>query len=186
MKTSILTLLLLSFSLTFFAQENIQLHPVIGDTISQNEKILFLLFPDIPDSSFQYATLQHKTDSIFILDEYVSNQHNKKELCFNELNYYKENIDKLLTYYASLNNASHPNEQINSNTPLHYKTPIYISLTSDQLEKMTKEAKRYNALKLEAEEKGLWGTERDNYIKTKGYWDFPIIGNQLNKHLNSF
>ncbi len=175
MKCSILTLLTLSFSLALCAQKIIQLHPIIGDTISQNEKILFLLFPDIPDSSFQFGTLKQNVDSAFFLDEFVSNQHYKKELTINEINKYKENIDKLLTYYASFNDTTKSNEQIDLNKPFHLKKPIGISITSDQLEKMKKEATRYNALKLEAEEKGLWGTEKDNYIKTKGYWKLPII-----------
>ncbi|WP_159102778.1 hypothetical protein [Marinilabilia salmonicolor] len=47
-------------------------------------------------------------------------------------------------------------------------------MSEQQIKKMTKESRRYNQLKLEADEQGLMGYDRRKYIETGGRMEFPL------------
>ncbi len=162
-----------------------QLHPIIGDTISQSEKRLFLLFSQIPDSTYHFGQLMFDDKEGYMLISTMNNADVlKQEIDREEVEQYKANVDKLLAYYAQIDTSSVISDKndlglslmsLNSN-PVNKDA---LQLSSEQKKILVKNAIRYNYLKMEGIDNGLWGQDLDNYIKTSGSWDFPILGLML-------
>lgn len=145
----------------------ISLHPLIGDTIDQKEKSRFFLFPEIADSDFCWGeiicsnegySLQYNTGSCSMT--------NKQDSL--AIEQYKINIKKLISYYESLSNSDSAKISIKDfNTTV---SPIKINIiSSGMMEKLPYESRRYEYLNGEAERMGLWGDEKEDYIKKSGY-----------------
>lgn len=97
-------------SVNLHAQDSlIVLHKVVGDTIGKNEKRQYLLFPEIPDSTFEYCTISQKNGIYFITSRFRNNLTSATETNASTLNGYKVNIEKLHEYYY---NKAHPGASV--------------------------------------------------------------------------
>ena len=98
----ILINLILSLGFQCKSQDSLfVLHPIIGEIIDRNEKIDYLLFPEIKDSIFNYCSIKHEGDKYFVNSHLVSDSINIIQLNISEINQYQKNIDKLYDYYSS-------------------------------------------------------------------------------------
>lgn len=98
----ILISLILSLGIDCKSQESLfVLHPLVGEVIDRNEKIDYLLFPEINDSLFNYCQIKHVEDSYFVISHLVSDSVITIQLNNSEINQYNKNIDKLFDYYSS-------------------------------------------------------------------------------------
>jgi len=152
---------------TAFSQEIVQLHPVVGDTIGNSEKIAFYLFPEIADSSFIQGVIffQHSTFKVNILEE------NKPDYTIDVdstmLVEYNQNIEKLIQYYSKLQESDSLNQkqQLLSNSSAIQMSPE-CKLNAEERKKLITESRRYLRKKDRAEDLGLWGKEKEDYIKS--------------------
>jgi len=184
MRKLVLAIIFIVFnSLIILAQNKIaQIHPVIGDTVSQSEKRLFLLFSDIPDSTYQFGHITFDNhESYFLISTKNNGDVLKQKIEREDIERYKQNVDKLLLYYAQMdtsftndNNSmlaeaivSKSNRSINSDA---------LKLSFEQRKILVKNARRYSDLKMEGMDSGLWGKDLENYIKTSGSWNIPVLG----------
>lgn len=72
---------------------------MIGDTIDLHEKTEYYLFPDIPDSTYQFSYIKY-ADSLYILVTYFSGDTIQKRVIDTlEINSYRLNVLKLIKYY---------------------------------------------------------------------------------------
>ena len=77
------------------------LHPIVGEIIDQNEKIDYLLFPEINDSLFSYCQIKQIEDDFLVVSYLISDSIITIQLNISEINQYQKNIDKLYEYYSS-------------------------------------------------------------------------------------
>lgn len=175
-RAAFLFLVFVLFALPLKSQQPVVLHPVVGDTIDLIEKLDYLLFSDVPDSLFEQGVLVSKEQGYQLTvrnGEGISEFDVSRE----EFRMLSENVEKLSAYYqqkAAKNDAS-----AKENSPLITRDSIPMGLniewmSEQQIKKMTKESRRYNQLKLEADEQGLMGYDRRKYIETGGRMEFPL------------
>jgi hypothetical protein len=98
----ILINLILSIGIQCRSQDSLfVLHPLVGDVIDRNEKIDYLLFPEINDSLFSYCQIKQVEERFFVISHLVSDSVITIQLNISEINQYNKNIDKLHEYYSS-------------------------------------------------------------------------------------
>ena len=181
-RSLLLILFLLIYSNLLFAQKNIiALNAIIGDTIDKNEKEIFYLFPEIEDSSYVYGQIFKDSNQLWSLsilesDTVVS------EIDSLKIESYRNNINKLIAYHIYLSKKDSAFADINN---LLYSDSIgrkanSITYTPTMRKKLRKDAQRYTYLKGKAEEIGLWGVDKDNYIQTSSFIGGTIYN--PNKH----
>jgi hypothetical protein len=167
--------------MTFFistpviSQKQVELHPQVGDTIDLIEKLDYLLFTEIPDSLFDHGTLTQNGEN-YQLKVWHDNEVDKYDVSVEKFEQYAGNVKKLSTYYQR------QKEKLQAAT----KKSLVIKrdsippgldiewMSEKQKSKMIKESRRYNNLKLEADELGLMGFDREKYIRTGGQMEFPL------------
>ncbi len=164
------------FTLSGFSQTKMVLHPEVGDTIGLIEKIDYLLFPEIPDSLFDYGVVFQDGDQ-YRLQITNGSDTNNIALSSVSLKNYKANIDKLRRYYDR--KLEEDSISLKTDSTIVNKDSITTGLdiewmSQKQKEKMVDESSRYNRLKLEADEMGLMGFDREKYIKTGGYIEIGL------------
>ncbi len=76
------------------------LHPVLGDTISREEKINYLLFPEIDDTVFNYAIVDSIESTVIVKVETNSGLL-ELSLTEQEVQTYRANISKLAAFYTN-------------------------------------------------------------------------------------
>ncbi len=161
-----LSILLLSNCINDFSQNTVQLHPVVGDTISYSEKVAFYLFPEINDSSFIEGIVffQDSAFKVKITEKYKDSY--ILSLDSTLLKKYNNNIEKLIHYYSTLEVADSVEQKqlLLSNTSTIQLSPEFI-LNEEERKQLVKESRRYLRKKDKAEDLGLWGVDKDNYIK---------------------
>jgi hypothetical protein len=167
MKKIILSIIGLTFFISATSQDKIViLHSIVGDTITLKEKKDYLLFPDIVDSVFNFGIL-HLTNNTFQLYVYQSKDPLIVQIDSSEIHQYKLNIEKLSEYYSNVSsdNSIESSESImlnNNNT----KNP---TLHQSSINPNTlKEAKRNQLLNNSADNQGITGKAKENYINTGG------------------
>jgi hypothetical protein len=171
MKKLILSFIGLTFFISATSQDKIViLHPIIGDTITLQEKKDYLLFPDIVDSVFNFGIL-HLTNNTFQLYVYQSKDPLIVQIDSSEIHQYKLNIEKLSEYYSNVSsdNSIESSESImlnNNNTKNHTLHQSSISPTT--LKRTLKEATRTQLLNNSADRQGITGKAKENYINTGG------------------
>ena len=152
-----------------FSQQLVQLHAMVGDTIDNTEKVAFYLFPEINDSSFVEAVIFYR-DSVFQVQ--IAEKGKEKYMFTADsilLQDYHNNIEKLALYYARL---AEQNTEDNKNMVVSQaKVPTgpEIKLNEEDRKKLVKEARRYWRKKDKAEDLGLWGVDKENYIKAASH-----------------
>ncbi len=175
MKRTFISIILLFISYFSFSQDKIfVLHPFIGDTIDNNEKNKFLLFPEINDSYFRFGLIHLISNKKYLLYSYPDYNSSPKisEIDSLTIKEYARNIQKFIDYYTRLlrnpdlyQPLSSPQKQKDLNVNLNISPEFYKKLAS--------EVDRYQSLKGAAEQKGLWGKDKENYIKTGWYLTIP-------------
>ncbi len=175
MKSKLLLFIFLCTGYLSFSQDRIfVLHPFIGDTIDNNEKNKFLLFPEINDSYFRFGLIHLISNKKYLLYSYSDYNSIPKitEIDSLTIKEYARNIQKFIDYYTSLlknpdliQPPSSQKKQKNLNVNLNISPEFYKKLAS--------EVDRYQSLKSAAELKGLWGKDKENYIKTGWYLTIP-------------
>ncbi len=148
------------------SQEIVQLHPVVGDTISKSEKVAFYLFPEIKDTCFIEGVIFYQ-DSAFkvsIIEKYKGSY----DLAIDStlLHDYKQNIEKLIHYYSSLEVSDSLDRRslLLTNSISNQKAPD-CSLNEEETKQLVKESRRYLRKKDKAEDLGLWGIDKEHYIQ---------------------
>lgn len=165
MKTLLLCVIVfIGSALCAFAQsELIVLHQIIGDTIDKQEQQEFLLFSDILDENFTSATI-HFEDSKYTLciksDSGLKIAAIKKEDVVEN----SEHVDKLTRYFKSLVEMK---DSLNIDLKSPTSWPKFHSeiLNDTQRKNIAIEARSYFQLNQDAEELGLSGIDKENYIK---------------------
>jgi len=164
--TSALIILLLALCNGLHAQHAFQLHPVVGDTISNSEKVAFYLFPEITDTCFVEGLIfyQDSAYTVRISEKYKG----AYELAMDstQLQAYKQNIEKLIHYYSSLqvSDSIAEKQALLSNGLSTNKAPEY-RLNAEERKQLVKESRRYLRKKDKAEDLGIWGPDQELYIK---------------------
>lgn len=148
------------------SQKLVQLHPLIGDTISYTEKVAFYLFPEISDSCYVQGVICYQDSAlkVNIIEKYKG----AYDLSIDStiLNQYKQNIEKLILYYSNLNvsDTLNQNQILLSTTTANQKAPEY-RMTEEERKQLVKESKRYLRKEDKAEDLGIHGVDRELYIQ---------------------
>lgn len=157
---------LLTLSNGISSQQIVQLHPVVGDTISYSEKVAFYLFPEITDSCFIEGLIFYE-DSVFkvnVIEKYKESY----ELAIDSimLNRYQQNIEKLIDYYSRLevSDSLRKKQLLLSNGLTVQKGPEY-RLNEEERNQLVQESRRYLRKKDKAEDLGIWGPDQEIYIQ---------------------
>ncbi|MDE5420867.1 hypothetical protein L3073_01455 [Ancylomarina sp. DW003] len=151
-------------NLAAFSQDKlVVLHHIVGDTIDIQEQRDFILFSDILDQEFNSATI-HFHNSKYLMHVNSDSGLKTVELTEKDIEENREHVDKLVKYFKSLveRNDSLWIEERTSETWPKYQAKI---LTDDQRRTIAKDAIKYFDLNQDAEDLGLWGLEKENYIK---------------------
>lgn len=175
MKNILISIILLFTGYLSFSQEKIfVLHPFVGDTIDNYEKNKFLLFPEINDSYFRFGQIHLISDKKYLLYSYSDYNSIPKisEIDSLTIKEYAGSIQKYIDYYTGL-----------LKTPDLIHTPssaknqkdlkVNLNISPEFYKKLASEIERVQHLKWDAEQKGLWGKDKENYIKTGGYITIP-------------
>jgi len=175
-KTTITLIILINWTLCFSQVEKIILHQVVGDTISLKEKIDYLLFPEIADTNFNYGLVRYINTSYYIISYFKSDSLIRQIDSTDIYNYHK-NIEKLYAYYSNKTQSDNSSEtsyviltdSVNKSQKLNTN---YIS--PEMRKKIEYDANRYQRLNGEAQNQGLKGQDRQNYINTGGYGELKF------------
>ena len=175
MKSKLILIILLFTSYLSFSQDKIfVLHPFVGDTIDNYEKNKFLLFPEINDSYFRFGQIHFIANNKYLL--YSFSDYNSipkiSEIDSLTIKEYARNIQKFIDYYTTLlknPNLIHPPSSANKQKDLS----VNLNISPEFYKKLASELDRYQSLKWAAEQKGLWGKDKENYIKTEWYLTIP-------------
>ena len=160
-----LPLLLLLTHASFSQNQLINIHPLVGDTISHEEAYTYYMFQNYDVKIFDYAMLYEVNNGykVFFYGEQVQ----EASIDSLTLNEYHENIEKIYQYMLK-NDESKDNITL-QDTILIESVNLKL-MTPEQKDKMVKDARVYTMKMLNANEQGLMGPERDDYInKTGGY-----------------
>ncbi|MUP36493.1 hypothetical protein [Labilibaculum euxinus] len=183
MKNLIVSILFLIGSISVFAQKQIViLHPIVGDTIDLAEKQTYLLFADVDDSTYDYGQVMKEGDNYFLN---VHSQSGEKLIEVDQLKLeeYHTNIQKLLAYYSYLENPDQLKEA--PLVVLNQKDTCALEMDIEYLspkmkKKLRKDSDRYQYLKSDAERKGYWGEDQENYIKTASHFVIYVSDKKKN------
>jgi len=185
LKKQIFTLLSLLISLSVFSQKQIVvLHPVLGDSIDKVEKVNYLLFPELGDSLFTYGQIHFKNNK-FYLHAYSQTGSTLREIDSLEMKQYYLNVEKLMAYYAYKNNPDTLNDSrsvILSSMDTSALQQRIKYLSPEMRKKLSKDSRRYQSLKADAEQKGYIGVDKENYIKTSGYLEISTSKSKNRTH----
>jgi hypothetical protein len=115
MKNVITLLIGLFVGFTSYSQDNLfVLHPLVGDTISQAEKIEFVLFPEINNEDFLSGTLTYSAEGYFLHYQTPGNAITTKQISDLDINQYRINLGKLDEYYSNLSKNDSTKSKVKS------------------------------------------------------------------------
>ncbi len=168
----ILILKLCILSMTFaFSQGNlISLHPLIGDTVSYQEKIDYLLFTEVVDTNYLFGLLYSNDSNNYYLISYHSTDSAITKIDSGKISEYRLNIDKLYAFYTSQSKPDTIHEKGNLfliDSISHGFNKNFIS--PEMSKQIGRDARRYQGLNNAADKQGLKGQDKENYINTGGY-----------------
>lgn len=168
MKKKIYLLVFLFLQQSAFAQDKlVVLHPLVGDTIDRSERDVFLLFPEITNSDFISATIQSRTDKFYLHALSITGL-DIVEIDSMTLRQSREHVEKLLKYFAYLDERE--NESLEIDTIVGNWISLERELlTAQQRKKIATDAREYFDSNQDAESLGLWGLEKENYIKVNSH-----------------
>ena len=160
----ILSLVLLTISLSVFSQEKlIVLHAVVGDTIDKQEQRDIGLFSDIIGQNFISATI-HCENKKYVM--HINSEQGLLIVSIKEEDIVEnsKHIDKLVSYFKSL---AEKQDSLDMGFKTNESLPKFQTelLNEEQKRKIAKEARAYFRLNQSAEQLGLSGLEKENYIR---------------------
>lgn len=85
---------------------------------------------------------------------------------------YTWNIQKFIDYYTTLIKRPVPINST-SRTKKQKEFDVNLNISPEFYKKLASEIDRYQYLKWAAEQKGLWGKDKENYIKTSRFLTIP-------------
>lgn len=158
------------YTLSFAQGTPVVLHPAVGDTVFLQSKNDYLLFPEVPNSDFDFGCLAFD-GSAYTFTAHLGDQVQAVVVDSNTINTYRNNIEKLFAYYM---NQTDPDSLAVGAWGVGDTLNPFPDVKTDYLnqevrEKIGRAARRYQQLYYQAIDKGLQGAERDNYVKTGGY-----------------
>jgi hypothetical protein len=152
MKHFILVIIGVLFYLIGHSQEQIfVLHHLVGDTIDKNEKLKYLLFPEIDVADFDYCYLITSKGDYFIKTHTQTKSVNIQKTDTTSINQNIRNINKLEAYFAhkdSYDTLLRSNQNLQLNTPMVVTTPL---IDNESKVRIRKEVRRDARLKNDAE-----------------------------------
>jgi hypothetical protein len=175
-RAAFLFLVFVLFALPLKSQQPVVLHPVVGDTIDLIEKLDYLLFSDVPDSLFEQGVLIPDNQDYQLL-VWHEGEVAKVDVSAEDFEMLSGNVEKLSAYYQQKAGKKGDSAEVYSPLITRDSIPMGLNIewmSEQQINKMTKESRRYNQLKLEADEQGLMGYDRRKYIETGGRMEFPL------------
>lgn len=164
--------ILFSVIISALSQEAvIILHPSVGDTIDKIEKTTYYLFPDVNDSIYQSGVIYTAEDS-FILHFNTLSGLMTLVLDSTEILKAKNNIEKIIQYQATMakrDTISHSCDVrlLKGDSCIRQFNMNF--MPPDKMKRMAKEARRYQHLNNRANDMGLWGKEKDDFIKQSNH-----------------
>lgn len=136
-------------------------HPIVGDTIDLQEKKVYLLFSFIKDDDFSKAVVKQNKDQYLL---YTAKDNKIRKIQKDVINECHRNIEKLVAYFA-LQSKKDTLKLIREIHEVDESLPVHTSfLSAEQLKRISKKANRYQELKLDGQDQGLWGKDLDKYI----------------------
>lgn len=175
----IFLIVLTNYTGTYSQNDNTVFHPVVGDTINLKEKVDYLLFSEVSSKNFIYGIISFM-DNEYKLISYHTNDTLTTSLDSAKIAEYRQNIDKLYAYYSNeskdsiivnnkdnillINNSQSP-ESINQN-----------NLSPELRKQIGNDAQRYIDLNNAAENQGLSGIDKQNYIQSAGQGRIRLKG----------
>ncbi|MCU4176634.1 hypothetical protein [Carboxylicivirga sp. N1Y90] len=165
LRKNLIGLLLLAFVLpmSILAQEKVEIHPLLGDSITYEEAYKYYLFRDIGKLDFDYAQVYKKSD-VYSLHFYGDSAFSIP-MDSMQLKQYVANVELINQYELS---ASQTNDINVKSDSLIVKSIDLHLMNDEQKKKMIKDARLYQMKKLNADEQGLHGTQREDYINYTG------------------
>ena len=180
MKRTCSVFLIMLVNQLIFSQDRIfVLHPFIGDTIDNYEKNRFLLFPEMSDSSFFFGQIHHLSDNNYLLYAYSDYKAIPRISKIDSLTIkeYYLNIQKFIDYYkVLLKSPDSVHKPLNAYKENNLK--VNLNISPEFYKKLSSDVDRYQFLKWNAQERGLWGREIEDYIKTSGFFTIPSKKNK--------
>jgi len=171
MKNLITLLIGLFVVFTSYSQNNLfVLHPLVGDTISQAEKIKFVLFPEINNEDFLSGTLTHSAERYFLHYQTPGNVINTRQISDQDINQYQVNLGKLDEYYSNLSKDDSTKSKVKSVVEIksEQEGKLNTDLINDETKnKIVKEAIMDVRMKEDAEQ--LNQIKKGNDITGGGY-----------------
>lgn len=182
-KYAVLALIILLAARPCRSQDSMHvLHPVVGHIIDQNEKMYYLLFPEISNDRFKLGYIKPAGENYFLVARLLNDSILTTKLDTSDIRKYRTNIGKLYAYYSELmkNDSITESEKVTKMVevknggayPLH--SPL---LNTGIQETIGDESRRDSRLQDDAELKKLWkqGSNIDNaglyidfgYVKKK-------------------
>ena len=144
-------------------QKIISLHPLIGDTITYEEAYDFYLLHENDIKSFDYAIIiqEHQDYTVY----FYGDSARQASIDSLQIAQYHQNIEKLWQY--TLQSRAEQNKSLDKDTSVIQSVDLNL-MTLEQKKKMIKDARLYNHKKLNADEWGLMGNEREDYMNYSG------------------
>ncbi len=163
--------LVLNIAFHGYAQSTlIVLHSVVGDTISLAEKRDYLLFPEIPDSTFEEGILLQERET-YQLVAFHGGDSLMVDISAENLEEYRQHVEKLYAYYTG--KQAGKSDSLQSQISLSDSIPDLPEAQGDYLndearKKIRKDAFRYQMLNNMADDQGLRGREKEQYMEKGG------------------
>ena len=155
MKKLTILLIVIALNVQSYGQDPLfVLHPLVGDTIDRNEKLNYLLFPQITDSDFKYCTLTHSEKGYFVNTTKIDCSSTVNQADSTEINQTRARLDKVVAYYLnqeqndSIKNA-HKEKLELLGQPSNFKMDNIVG--EDTKERIFKEVRSENRMKDDAE-----------------------------------
>lgn len=151
-----------------FAQDSlITLDPSVGDTISLDEKMKYVLFENHDNVDFKYAVIRHNATGNSVYFQYASKEY-LLPIDDKKLDECRQNIAILNAYHAKDENStmikkSNSTQQINKNY-----------MTDEMKQKLIIESRNYVDLRNEADRLGLRGQNREKYMSGGGRFQIEL------------
>ncbi len=151
------------YTSSFSQDKLIVLHSVIGDTIDQQEQSDFILFSDILDHSFVSATI-HCENAKYVMHIHSVSGLKLVNIKEEDVLENSKHVDKLVQYFKFLTKKK---DSLNINLRTADNWPKFQSELLDvaQKKKIAQEAREFFMVNQDAEECGLIGIDKENYIK---------------------
>ncbi|MGZ2370083.1 hypothetical protein ACXR6G_09885 [Ancylomarina sp. YFZ004] len=164
MRLALFFIFLVITHLSVIAQDKlIVLHEIVGDTIDKHEQRTFVLFSDILDQDFTSATIHCGNEKYVMHINSVSGL-KLVEIKEDDIVENSKHVDKLASYFKSLVVKK---DSLDLDLKTASSWPKFQSelLNVTQKRKIATEAREFFMVNQTAEELGLLGIDKENYIK---------------------